>query len=169
MHRQLLTNTLGAVVGYTFPQEMCGVAYDCRYGIVLIFLLIVTDFYTGLHESFNKHQEFRLSRAGRRTMAKLFEYISAMLIGAFLGKAVLEPWGVCTHEQAGAIALGLCAVWELDSILGHLFYIHNITTTFSVKRLLVFLFVYTTTKDFGRAKTEAFKIKDNGKSSTFGE
>lgn len=77
-----------AIVWGTMGMECITAIYDLRWMIVLIVVLIVADFWFGLSESLFKHEEFRFSRAGRRTCNKLVDYLTYLLLGAVIGLAI---------------------------------------------------------------------------------
>ena len=51
-------------------------------------------FMFGLSASRLQKIEIRKSRAGRRTLNKIVDYICYVLLGAVLGKAIGEPYGM---------------------------------------------------------------------------
>lgn len=120
-----------------FGGEMMGVLFDLRWMLLAIVMMVVADFWLGVRESLDRNVEFRFSRAGRRTTAKLIEYLTYLLIGAILGMAIAEPLGVCDHVATAAIGLSLAMIWELDSIVGHTCAIHGVKNHLSVKRALI--------------------------------
>ena len=61
------TGTAGLLWWATMGSEALDVLYDLRWMLVLIVVLIVSDFWFGVSDALNKHKEFRFSRAGRRT------------------------------------------------------------------------------------------------------
>ena len=115
---------------------------------------------TGLTASVRlKGEDFRFSRAGRRTGAKLLEYFGYLIIGVALGKG-LEPLGMFTYMQFSAVCLGFAALWEVDSIMGHVCDLHGITARFSVKKLLIAL-IKKRDESLGEAVEDAFKSNDH--------
>lgn len=144
--------TTWAVMG----AEAMTALYDLRWMIVFIVVLILCDFWWGISESLKKNQEFRFSRAGRRTCNKLVDYLTYLLIGALLGLAIFEPLGWTDHTTTAAIALGFGCLWEIDSIIGHVCAVHNIKWNFSVKRLIVSL-VKRKSEDLGEAVEDAMQ------------
>lgn len=111
--------------------------YDLRWMLVLIVVLIMADFWFGLSESLYRHEEFRFSRAGRRTCNKAVDYLTYLLVGAVLGLAIFEPLGWATHTVTAAVGIGLGCLWEIDSIIGHVCALHGVTNHVSVKRLII--------------------------------
>lgn len=119
--------------------EALGVLYDLRWMLVLVVVLILADFWFGVSDSLHRRQEFRFSRAGRRTCNKAVDYMTYLLVGSLLGLAVFEPLGWATHTVTAAIGLGFGCVWEIDSIIGHVCSIHGVRFRFSVKRCIIAL------------------------------
>ncbi len=118
-------------------KEAMTVLYDLRWMIVLVAVLIFSDFWLGVTASLRRNEEFRFSRAGRRTCGKFVEYITYLLLGALLGLSITEPLDLATHTQTAAIALGVGCLWELDSIVEHVCTLHGFKQRFSVKRLII--------------------------------
>ena len=131
------TGTAGLLWWATMGSEALDVLYDLRWMLVLIVVLIVSDFWFGVSDALNKRKEFRFSRAGRRTCNKAVDYLTYLLLGAILGLAIFEPLGVTTHTVTAAVGLGLGCLWEIDSIVGHVCSLHGVTNKFSVKRFLI--------------------------------
>lgn len=131
------TGTAGLLWWATMGSEALDVLYDLRWMLVLIVVLIVSDFWFGVSDALNKRKEFRFSRAGRRTCNKAVDYLTYLLLGAILGLAIFEPLGVTNHTVAAAVGLGLGCLWEIDSIVGHVCSLHGVTNKFSVKRFLI--------------------------------
>ena len=134
------TATLTTVISANaFYSELTSAVYGLRWMILAIVVLVVTDFVAGLTASVRlKGEDFRFSRAGRRTCAKLLEYFGYLIIGVALGKG-LEPLGMFTYMQFSAVCLCFAALWEIDSIMGHVCDLHGIKAHFSIKKLLIAL------------------------------
>ena len=145
-----------AIVWGTMGMECITAIYDLRWMIVLIVVLIVADFWFGLSESLFKHEEFRFTRAGRRTCNKLVDYLTYLLLGAVIGLAIFEPLNITTHTVTAAIGLGFGCLWEVDSIVGHICALHGVKSKFSVKRLIILL-LKRKNKEVGEAIEEALK------------
>lgn len=128
-----------AVVGaYSFVGEIKGVVFQLRWMLAFIVALIVADFVLGIIDSVVKRgEDFRFSRAGRRTMCKFIEYNSYLVLGFMLGLAILQPIGICTYTVSAMCGLGLAMVFEFDSIMEHICVIHGIKNRISIKRMLV--------------------------------
>ena len=137
-----LLNTIApqlAVAGaYSFVGEIRSVVFELRWMIVFIVVMIVADFVLGIIDSVVKRgEDFRFSRAGRRTMCKFIEYNSYLVLGFMLGMAILQPVGICSYTVSSMCGLGLAIVFEFDSIMEHVCSIHGIRNKISIKRLLV--------------------------------
>ncbi len=137
-----LLNTIApqlAVVGaYSFISEIKGVVFELRWMLAFIIVMIVADFVLGIIDSVVKRgEDFRFSRAGRRTMCKFIEYNSYLVLGFMLGLAILQPAGICSYTISAMCGLGLAIIFEFDSIMDHVCNIHGIKNKVSIKRLLV--------------------------------
>lgn len=127
------------VVGvYSFVEEIRGVLFELRWMLALIVVMIVADFVLGIIDSVVKRgEDFRFSRAGRRTMCKFIEYNSYLVLGFALGIAILQPVGICSYTVASMCGLAIAIVFEFDSISEHICDIHGIKNKVSIKKLLV--------------------------------
>lgn len=129
---------LAVIGGYTFLGEMKQVVFDLRWMFLFILMLIAADFILGIIDSIIKRgEEFRFSRAGRRTMCKFIEYNSYLVLGFTFGIAVLQPVGICNYMISSVGGLCLAILFEADSIKDHVCSIHGIENKFSVKKWLV--------------------------------
>lgn len=128
-----------AVAGaYSFIGEIKEVVFELRWMLAFIIVMIVADFVLGIIDSVVKRgEDFRFSRAGRRTMCKFIEYNSYLVLGFMLGLAILQPAGICSYNISAMCGLGLAIVFEFDSIMEHICVIHGIKNKVSIKRLLV--------------------------------
>ena len=123
---------------YSFLGEIKGVVFELRWMLAFIVVMIVVDFVLGIIDSVVKRgEDFRFSRAGRRTMCKFIEYNSYLVLGFMLGIAILQPVGICSYTISSMCGLGLAIVFEFDSIMEHICAIHGIKNKVSIKRLLV--------------------------------
>lgn len=123
---------------YSFIGEIKDVVYELRWMLAFIIVMIVADFVLGIIDSVVKRgEDFRFSRAGRRTMCKFIEYNSYLVLGFMLGLAILQPAGICSYTISAMCGLGLAILFEFDSITDHVCNIHGIKNKVSIKRLLV--------------------------------
>lgn len=143
--------------------EALSALFDLRWMLVAVVVLIVADLWFGVSESMKKHDDFRFSRAGRRTCNKAVDYITYLIVGAVLGLGIFEPLGWATHTTTAAVGLGFGCVWEVDSIMGHVCALHGVQWKFSVKKLLIAL-IKRKSPDLGEAVEEA--MEDDEESNT---
>lgn len=134
----VVTPQLAVVGAYSFVGEIKEVVFQLRWMLVFIVVMIIADFVLGIIDSVVKRgEEFRFSRAGRRTMCKFIEYNSYLVLGFMMGIAILQPVGVCSYTVSAMCGLGLAILFEFDSIMDHICAIHGIKNKVSIKRLLV--------------------------------
>ncbi len=123
---------------YSFIGEIKNVVFELRWMLAFIVVMIVADFVLGIIDSVVKRgEDFRFSRAGRRTMCKFIEYNSYLVLGFMLGIAILQPVGICSYTISSMCGLGMAIVFEFDSIMDHICVIHGIKNKISIKRILV--------------------------------
>ena len=123
--------------GFTvaFATECIQLLYDLRWMILLAFILIIADFWFGLSASRLQKIEIRKSRAGRRTLNKIVDYICYVLLGAVLGKAIGEPYGM-NPIAVSITVLVVCYGFEVDSIYGHICTLHGVEKRYSIWKIL---------------------------------
>lgn len=139
------------VIGGTFYGEILQALFDLRWAVLFIIMLVITDFWSGLTASVKiKKENFRISRALRRTIAKFLEYISYIIFGLLLAKALLEPFGWATNTTGAAAGASIAFFIEIDSIYGHICDLHGIKHRFSIKRLFI-SYIKSKDKDLGDA------------------
>ena len=117
--------------------ELLDVVFDLRYMLMFSIVLILADFWWGHSESMKRYHEAEIakdergmekykwhkSRAIRRTANKFVDYCSYLLVAAFMGLAVIETMGGCSHVITAAIGLGVGCLAEIASIVGHYCYV----------------------------------------------
>lgn len=120
-----------------FGGEMVAVAFELRFMIILAAILIVADLWWGHSDTMKRYYEaeaqgdkilmekyrWKKSRAIRRTANKSIDYITLLLVGAFMGLAITEPMGGFGHVYTAATGLGVGCLAEVVSIIGHYCYI----------------------------------------------
>lgn len=146
--------------------ECTQILYDLRWMILLAFLLILSDLWFGISASRVQGIAIRKSRAGRRTLNKLVDYICYILLGAVIGKAIGEPYGVDPIVVSITVMI-LCYCFEIDSIYDHICEIHGIKKRYSIWRILSKLLtlkfkdVGEAFKDMSEQKNQFKNTKDN--------
>lgn len=162
----LATTTTAAAFSAAFYSEVQQTFFDIRWALLFIALLIVTDFWTGLTASVRvRGEDFRISRALRRTLVKFCEYVSFVIFGVVLAKSVLEPFGICSYVTGGAVGAACALLIECDSIYGHVCDIHGIGGRFSLKRLIV-AWLRRKNRDLADAVEETLKETDKTNKKT---
>lgn len=117
--------------------ELVTVLFDLRYMFICSVILIAADLWWGYSECKMRRAEaqalgnktleekfrWRFSRAARRTANKCVDYLTYLAIGAFVGLAITEPMGICSHVWSAAMGLGIGCASEIASIVGHVAYV----------------------------------------------
>lgn len=141
MMEKIITITVPQLLvagAYSFIGEIKNVVFELRWMLAFIVVMIVADFVLGIIDSvLKKKEDFRFSRAGRRTMCKFIEYNSYLVLGFMLGIAILQPVGICSYTISSMCGLGLAFLFEFDSIVDHICAIHGIKNKVSIKRILI--------------------------------
>lgn len=146
--------------------ECIQIIYDLRWMILLAIILILSDLWFGISASRVQNIVIRKSMAGRRTLNKLVDYICYILLGAVLGKAIGEPYGM-NPIVVSITVMVICYCFEVDSIYGHICEIHGIKKRYSIWRILFKLLtlkfkdVGEAFKDMSEQKNQFKNTKDN--------
>lgn len=120
-----------------FGGEMISVAFELRYMIILSAVLIFADLWWGHSDTMKRYREaqakgdvagmekykWHKSRALRRSANKAVDYITYLVVGAFVGLGITEPMNGFSHVYTAAIGLGVGCLAELASIIGHYCYV----------------------------------------------
>ena len=133
------TSTVGVQSMYWggMMAELVTVLFDLRYMFICSVILIAADLWWGYSEAKMRRLEakaagnrtledkykWRFSRAVRRTTNKVIDYLTYLAIGAFVGLAITEPMGICSHVWSAAMGLGIGCASEIASIVGHVAYV----------------------------------------------
>ena len=132
----------------TFAGECIAVVTDLRWLIILAGVLIAGDFWWGwreckMHrdeaktEEEKKKYEWHKSLAIRRTLNKVVDYTSYLLVGAVFGMGLTEPFEICDHTTTAAVGMIFGCVCEVSSIFGHIAYVKGVRVKIDIKRLSV--------------------------------
>lgn len=160
-----MNTAAGSISIVSFAGECIAVATDLRWLIILAVLLIAGDFWWGWRECKMHREEAKTeeekekykwhnSRAVRRTLNKVVDYTSYMLIGVVFGLALCEPWGICDHTTAAMAGMVFGCLCEISSIFGHIAYVKGVRVKIDIKRMGVAII---------RRKSEALaEILDEG-------
>lgn len=133
------------IIGFT--SECYAIIFDLRWMILLAFVLILSDFWFGISVSRMQGIKVRKSRAGRRTLNKVIDYLCYVLLGAVIGKAIGDPYGLNPITVSITIMI-LCYCFEIDSIYNHICELHGVKKRYSIWAILW--------------KSITFKFKDVG-------
>lgn len=144
--------------------ECTQIIYDLRWMILLAIILILSDLWFGISASRVQNIVIRKSRAGRKTLNKLVDYICYILLGAVLGKAIGEPYGM-NPIVVSITVMVICYCFEVDSIYGHICEIHGIKKRYSIWRILFKLLTFKF-KDVGEAFKDMSEQKNQFKKNT---
>lgn len=135
------TSYLKGALLVAFYNECIVVLHDMIWALSLVIILIATDLWWGKRET-NLHykdakthksrsglkmHEWRWSRAIRRTINKVVDYFSLVVLAAVCGVAITEPLGMLTHMQMASLGAGLAMIIECMSIWGHIVIVKRLT------------------------------------------
>lgn len=136
----LVTATAGGLIltDGAFLSEVMVALYDLRWAVLFIAMLVFTDLWSGLAASVRvRGEDFRISRAMRRTAAKFCEYVSFIIFALLLYKGCVAPFGYGTDAMGAGCGAVVALLIEADSIYGHVCDLHGIRNRPSLKRFFV--------------------------------
>lgn len=129
-----LTSISRATMLGVFYTELCGLLWDMRWLILFSIVLIVVDLWWGLSKAIKRKEEIRASRAIRRTLIKLVDYVCILMLGAVAGQA-FEPLGL-SHVTVAVICMLVACCCEMDSIHSNYCECKGIKRRFSFNKLV---------------------------------
>lgn len=173
-------NTGTRLIGYgMFGGEMITVLMEARWMLVAILICVIVDFRLGWGESSKRYQlakaegntvvmlqfKWRTSRALRRTINKLMDYLLWVCAGVAVGM-MFEPVGV-SHVYFGVFMGAVAIFCEAKSFFGHFLYLHGAGVTertfWGFLRSFVVAFLKRKSEDVGESVEEAFDRKREDK------
>lgn len=158
-------------------NELVMIVADARWLLLAILICVLADFRFGWGESSRRYAEakkqgntililqykWHTSRALRRTVNKLIDYLIWVSVGMIVGMAI-ESVGL-NHIYGGVAATIIAVYCEAKSFCGHFFYLHGVNV--QQKSIAGFLkafavaFAKRKDKDVGEAMEQGFNsIKD---------
>lgn len=119
--------------------ELTEIVWETRWLMLAVLLCIAADLRYGWGECSKRYSQakaqgdtmlmdkykWRSSRAWRRSMNKTLDYFLWVVLGAFVGKAILESVGV-DYIYGSIVMAGVAIVCEAASFFGHFFYLHGV-------------------------------------------
>ena len=161
---------------FTFAMmgnELVAVIYDARWFLATLVLCVLADFRYGWGESSKRYAlakekgneilmaqyKWRTSRALRRSVNKMIDYIIWLAVGMIVGIAIIKPLGV-DYISGVLVATTLAVGCELKSIVGHLMFLHGVVLEQKTIKGFLKAFVIALAKrknrDVGEAIEEGF-------------
>lgn len=122
----------------TMLGESQYILFELRWMLLLAVALILADFWFGISVSKYLGKTIRRSRACRRTLNKLVDYLCYLLVAAFLGMALGDPLGLKPVNIA-MVSLLMCYGFEIDSIYSHICELHGVKNGISIWRIIIYL------------------------------
>lgn len=154
--------------------ELQELIMDARWLILAVLVCIVADFRLGRGEAAKRFSQaeadgnrtlmdkykWRGSRAWRRSVNKVFDYLLWIIVGEVVGKALLSEVGV-DYSYGGIVMAGVAIACEAGSLFGHFFYLHGVAvekkTVMGFCRAFMVALVKKKNEDVGEALDEALK------------
>lgn len=160
-----------------FGNEIVSIVYDARWFLLAILLSVFADFWLGRGESKKRYLKakehndkyimsqyrWRTSRAWRRSLNKLSDYLMWVLWGSVIGYAILTHLGI-DYIWGGFIATITAILCEASSLFSHFLYLHGVKIEKKTAKGFIKAFVIALAKrknkDIGEALEAGFYETD---------
>lgn len=139
-------NTIGGIAA-TMMSGLMDFLTPLRWFMLLAFILIIADLRFGIEASRQRGEKIRFSRAGRRTINKMVDYLCWILLAGAIGKAFGIPFDMPILPAAVLLVI---YGFEINSCYGNYFEAHG-------KKVKVNIFKY-----FGK-KSDIIDMEDEKK------
>ena len=101
-----------------FYMEFYALMWDMRWLMLLSLVLVVADLWYGISKARRRKEEVRISRAIRRTLIKIGDYICVIILAAVLGKAIGQPLDI-DYSIMAVCCMCLACYCELESVISN--------------------------------------------------
>ena len=128
-------NTIGAMMA-TLMSGFMDFIEPLKWFMLLAVILIIADLRFGIAAAKKRGEQIRFSRAGRRTINKIVDYLCWILLAGAIGKAFGLPFDI---PILPAIVLLVIYGFEINSCYGNYFEAHG-------KKVKVNIFKYFSKK-----------------------
>lgn len=135
---QIASQGLRGGLSLTLIGEARYIIFELRWMLLLAFALICADFWFGISVSKYLHKPIRRSRACRRTLNKVIDYLCYILVASFLGMSFGKPLGIEPITIASVVLL-MCYGFEIDSIYSHICELHGIKNGISIWKIIMYI------------------------------
>lgn len=92
--------------------------FPLRWFLILAGVIIIVDLRFGVKAAQTRGEQIRFSRAGRRTINKMVDYLCWVMLAGSLGKAIGEPFGL---PLLPALVLLIVFGFEINSCFNNYF------------------------------------------------
>lgn len=92
--------------------------FPLRWFLILAGVIIIVDLRFGVKAAQARGEQIRFSRAGRRTINKMVDYLCWVMLAGSLGKAIGEPFGL---PLLPALVLLIVFGFEINSCFNNYF------------------------------------------------
>lgn len=150
---------IGVVASIPFVDEILNLLYDIRWLLLLGAVLILADLKTGIERSKAQGKEVRKSKATRRTLNKVVDYVCLLLVASILGVAIGEPLGL-DHMVVAVVIMAMICLTELDSIIQN-YYEARGMKGFSIRKVVI-SYIKKKNEDVGAALETTEENENNG-------
>lgn len=173
MGEAITGNTGTRVLGYAlFGSELLTAIAEARWMLVAVVVCVIMDFRLGWGESSSRYEKakaegntilmlqyrWRTSRALRRTINKLMDYLLWVCAGITVGM-VFDPIGL-PHIYFGMFMSAVAIFCEAKSFFGHFLYLHGDGISehsfWGFIRAFTVAFLKRKSNDVGESVEEAF-------------
>lgn len=164
--RELIHSAGNASAVTLYSEQVIPFLLQASWLLALPVIMVLTDCWFGISESRQRKEEIRFSGAGWKTLRKLLDYYTLLILGFVIGHTLPESLNLTIPETCFYCIL-IPTVFDLCSIMGHIFKLKGIEA--NPKRLLVSLlvgFVKTKNTDIGNVLEDSLNKECNNPNNT---
>lgn len=164
--RELIHSAGNASAITLYSEQVIPFLLQASWLLALPIIVVLTDCWFGISESRQRKEEIRFSGAGWKTLRKLLDYYTLLILGFVIGHILPDAIDFTVQETCFYFIL-FPTFFDLCSIIGHILKLKGVES--NPKRFLVRLIidlVKTKNSDVGNALEDSLDKEFNNKNNT---
>lgn len=164
--RDLIHSAGNASAIALWSEQITPFLLQASWLLVLPVIMVLTDCWFGISESKQRNEKIRFSGAGWKTLRKLLDYYTLLILGFVMGHTLPDSLNVTIQETCFYFIL-FPTFFDLCSIIGHVLKLKGVEI--SPKRFLMNLvigLVRTKNSDMGNVLENSLNKEFNNENNT---
>lgn len=164
--RELIHSAGNASAITLYSEQVIPFLLQASWLLALPVIMVLTDCWFGISESRQRKEEIRFSGAGWKTLRKLLDYYTLLILGFVIGHILPDSLNLTVPETCFYFIL-FPAFFDLCSIIGHVLKLKGMEV--SPKRFLISLvvgLVKTKNSDVGSVLEDSLNKEFNNKNNS---